>query len=78
MQISAITPHPTPHATLFLYMHPHARTHTFFSFSWVMKFVWPVFSHCLCHKLTMNRPNRAALPCSFSTPELNINAAWQQ
>lgn len=30
MQIRAITPHPTPHATLFLHM--HTRTHTHFLF----------------------------------------------
>lgn len=69
MQIRAIISPSTPLPPL---------THTSSLFPWVMKFVWLVFSHSLCQKLTMNGPNHAALPRSFSTSELNINAAWQQ
>lgn len=81
MQIRAINLPPRPpffSLSLLLLPPPPTHTHTFtlpLYFPWVMKFVWPLFSHSLCHKLTVNGPNRAALPCSFSTPELNINAA---
>lgn len=71
MQIRAITPLPFLSLSLVLPTH----THTFSLFSWVMKFVWPVFSHSLCHKLTEDGQKNAAQPCSFSTAELNINAA---
>lgn len=77
MQIRAINP-PFPLSVfLSLFIPQHTRTLSLYFPGW-----WSLSGQCsvipFCHKLTMNGPNHAALPCSFSTSELNINAAWQQ